>query len=165
MTATIEPSQAELLPSVRNFLSGTKRFLVGGQWVESASGETFETIDPATGQVLTTVARGGAEDVDRAVRAARAAFDEGPWATMKPNERERLIWRVGDILSERAEEFGQLEALDNGKSVGHRRGSRRRLVGRHLPLLRGLGHQDRGQHGQRVDAVRPRWRVPRVHAA
>ncbi|CAG7585052.1 aldehyde dehydrogenase family protein [Rhodococcus opacus] len=118
MTATIEPSQAELLPSVRNFLSGTKRFLVGGQWVESASGETFETIDPATGQVLTTVARGGAEDVDRAVRAARTAFDEGPWATMKPNERERLIWRVGDILSERAEEFGQLEALDNGKSAG-----------------------------------------------
>lgn len=118
MTATIEPSQAELLPSVRKFLSGTKRFLVGGQWVESASGETFETIDPATGQVLTTVARGGAEDVDRAVRAARTAFDEGPWATMKPNERERLIWRVGDILSERAEEFGQLEALDNGKSAG-----------------------------------------------
>ena len=118
MTATIEPGQVELLPGVRGFLSGSRKFLIGGQWVDAAAGETFETIDPANGQVLTEVPRGRAEDVDRAVRAARAAFDGGPWAEMKPNERERMLWRVGDILSERAEEFGQLEALDNGKSAG-----------------------------------------------
>ena len=64
------------------------------------------------------MALGQDEDIDRAVRAARRAFDTGPWPSMKPNQRERLLWRIGDILSERAEEFGQLEALDNGKSAG-----------------------------------------------
>ncbi|MFE3290807.1 aldehyde dehydrogenase family protein [Rhodococcus sp. NPDC059234] len=108
-----------LTAGVQAFLGGgPKKLLIGGEWISAASGRTFPTYDPATGNPLTEVAHGQAEDVDRAVRAARAAFDEGPWASMKPNERERLIWRVGDILSERAEEFGQLEALDNGKSAG-----------------------------------------------
>ncbi|MGW5073370.1 aldehyde dehydrogenase family protein [Rhodococcus sp. NPDC004095] len=108
-----------LAARVQGFLAGgPKKLLIGGEWVEAASGRTFPTYDPATGNVLTEVAHGQAEDVDRAVRAARRAFDEGSWASMKPNQRERLIWRVGDILSERAEEFGQLEALDNGKSAG-----------------------------------------------
>ena len=96
MTATIEPSQAELLPSVRNFLSGTKRFLVGGQWVESASGETFETIDPATGEAICEVAQGGPEDVDRAVRAARAAFE--PWAKLAPHKRAGLIYTLAELI-------------------------------------------------------------------
>ncbi len=80
-------------------------------------GRVFATHDPATGDKLVDVAHGGAEDIDRAVRAARSAFDHGPWPTMKAAERERMIWRVGDLLTERAEEFGQLEALDNGKSA------------------------------------------------
>ncbi|GAC56510.1 putative aldehyde dehydrogenase [Gordonia hirsuta DSM 44140 = NBRC 16056] len=113
MTTTLHPG---LLPAVADFVSTDRKMLIGGAWVDALSGETFETLDPATGQVITRVARGAAADIDRAVIAARAAF-EGPWSRMKPNERERLIWRVGDILSERAEIFGQLEALDNGKSV------------------------------------------------
>ena len=113
MTTTLNPS---LLPAVADFVSRDRKMLIGGAWVDAASGETFETRDPATGELITRVARGGATDIDRAVAAARAAY-EGPWSRMKPNERERLIWRVGDILSERAEIFGQLEALDNGKSV------------------------------------------------
>ncbi len=107
-----------IMPEVSGFLTGNKKLLIGGEWVAAASGATFPTIDPATGQTLTEVAHGRGEDVDRAVRAARKAFDTGPWPAMKPNQRERLLWRVGDILSERAEEFGQLEALDNGKAAG-----------------------------------------------
>ena len=107
----------ELATKVRDFISTDRPMLIGGEWVTAASGETFETIDPANGRTLTSVARGDATDIDRAVRAARKAFDDGPWSRMKPNERERLLWRVGDILNERAEDFGQLEALDNGKAA------------------------------------------------
>ena len=115
MTAVAEYS---IMPAVRGFLSGNKKLLIDGEWVDAASGKTFPATDPATGQTLTEVALGQGEDVDRAVRAARRAFDSGPWPSMKPNQRERLLWRIGDMLSERAEEFGQLEALDNGKSAG-----------------------------------------------
>ncbi|PXW35106.1 UNVERIFIED_CONTAM: aldehyde dehydrogenase (NAD+) [Williamsia faeni] len=120
MTASTETRTADprLLPRVREFVSRDRQMLIGGEWTDAASGKTFTTYDPATAAPITDVAQGEATDVDRAVRAARQAFDEGPWARMKPNERERLIWRVGDILSERADEFGQLEALDNGKSAG-----------------------------------------------
>ena len=115
MTAVAEYS---IMPAVRGFLSGNKKLLIDGEWVDAASGKTFPATDPANGQTLTEVALGQGEDIDRAVRAARRAFDAGPWPSMKPNERERLLWRIGDMLSERAEEFGQLEALDNGKSAG-----------------------------------------------
>ena len=115
MTAVV-PDTA-LHERVRDFISADRPMLIGGEWVWSASGRTFETIDPATARPLTSVAHGDAADIDRAVRAARQAFDDGPWTRMKPNERERLLWRVGDILTERAEEFGQLEALDNGKAA------------------------------------------------
>ncbi len=115
MTAVAEYS---IMPAVRGFLSGNKKLLIDGEWVDAASGKTFAATDPATGQTLTEVALGQGEDIDRAVRAARRAFDAGPWPSMKPNQRERLLWRIGDMLSERAEEFGQLEALDNGKSAG-----------------------------------------------
>jgi aldehyde dehydrogenase (NAD+) len=115
MTVAAETS---LHSDVRDFLSRPGRLLIDGQWVDAASGRTFSTGDPATGRVIAEVAHGEAEDVDRAVRAARRAFEEGPWQRMKPNQRERLIWRIGDLLSERAEVFGQLESLDNGKSAG-----------------------------------------------
>lgn len=114
MTAVAEPL---VLPAVREFLAGNKNLLIDGEWVPAASGRTFATVDPATGETLTDVACGQEADVDKAVRAARKAFDTGPWPSMKPNERERLLWRIGDVLSERAEEFGQLESLDNGKSA------------------------------------------------
>ncbi|TCK27573.1 aldehyde dehydrogenase family protein [Pseudonocardia endophytica] len=103
---------------VREFLGRNRQLLIDGEWVDSASGRTFPTYDPATGEKLTEVAHGQAEDVHRAVAAARRAFEDGPWARMKPNQREQLIWRVGDLLTAKAEIFGQLEALDNGKSAG-----------------------------------------------
>lgn len=115
MTAVAEYSA---LPEVRYFLGRSKRLLIGGRWVDAVSRRTFATVDPATGATLAEVAHAEAADVDRAVRAARDAFDDGPWPTMKPNERARLLWRVGDLIAERAAQFGELEALDNGKSAG-----------------------------------------------
>jgi phenylacetaldehyde dehydrogenase len=79
------------------------------------SGKTFETPNPATGATLANVAEGDAEDIDRAVQAARKAFDEGPWSRMTPSERGRIIWRIGDLILQNAEELAQLESLDNGK--------------------------------------------------
>ncbi|NMO02160.1 aldehyde dehydrogenase family protein [Gordonia sp. TBRC 11910] len=114
MTVTAD---AVLLPAVRDFISRDRKMLIGGAWVDAESGRTFDTYDPSNGQRITGVAHGEAADIDKAVRAARIAFEDGPWARMKPNERERLIWKIGDLLSERAEVFGQLEALDNGKAA------------------------------------------------
>jgi phenylacetaldehyde dehydrogenase len=117
-TFLTDPSTFPVLPSVRDFLAGPKKMYIGGEWVESASGKLFETLDPATGEVLATVAHGQAEDVNRAVRAARKAFDEGPWRLTTPAQKQRLLWRIGERILERAEEFAQLESLDNGKSAG-----------------------------------------------
>jgi phenylacetaldehyde dehydrogenase len=113
MTAVLS---ASLRPEVEQFLATSKKLLINGDWVEARSGRTFETFDPATGKKLTDVAHAEAADVDAAVQAARAAF-EGPWSRMRANQRERLIWRIGDLLSERAATFGQLESVDNGKSA------------------------------------------------
>jgi len=106
-------SQAAQRP--RFFDGAPRRLLIGGQWTEAAGGETFETVDPATGEVLATVAKGGAEDVDRAVAAARRALEEGPWSRMTPSERGRIIHRIGDLIAEHGEELAELESLDNGK--------------------------------------------------
>src|SRR5256885_2603914 len=85
------------------FLKGQpKKLFIGGRWVESASGKTFETLDPATGQVLTRVAEAGAEDVDRAVAAARRSFGRGTWRDLPPAERAKVLWQVGGMIEERA---------------------------------------------------------------
>ncbi|TAN31845.1 aldehyde dehydrogenase family protein [bacterium] len=94
-----------------------KKLFIGGKWVESASGRTFATIDPSNGEVLATVAEAGAEDVDRAVAAARRAHDRGVWRDLPPAERARALWRAGDLIEERATEFAQLESLDNGMPI------------------------------------------------
>ncbi|MFA4928041.1 MAG: aldehyde dehydrogenase family protein [Patulibacter sp.] len=96
------------------FLEGTKRLLIDGELVDAASGRTFETLDPGTGELLATVAEGDAEDIDRAVQAARRAF-EGPWSKLNPSERGRILHRVGDLIMEHAEELAELDSLDNGK--------------------------------------------------
>jgi phenylacetaldehyde dehydrogenase len=103
--------------NVAAFLEGPKKMLIDGQWVSAASGKTFATHNPATGDVLTHVAEGERADIDRAVRAARRAFESGPWPTMSPSDRGRLIWKLADLLEERLKEFSQLESLDNGKPV------------------------------------------------
>ncbi len=116
MTELLVPTDAAVLPQVREWLSRPRGLFIGGTWTDAASGRTFATHDPATGQVLTEVAHGEAVDVDRAVRAARKAF-EGEWSLWTPAQRQRLLFRIGEAIYEHAEELAQLEALDNGKSA------------------------------------------------
>ena len=100
---------------VEAFIGSPRQLFINGQWCDAASGMTFETPNPATGETLARVAEGDAEDINRAVRAARRAFEEGPWGRMTPSERGRIIWRIGDLILEHADELAQLESLDNGK--------------------------------------------------
>ncbi len=110
-------STAQIHNSVAEFLSRPRKMFINNQWVESASGKTFPTYNPATGEVLAQVAEGDREDINRAVKAARKAFESGAWPEMSASERGRLVWKLGDLMEERLEEFAQLESLDNGKPL------------------------------------------------
>ncbi|PJF28331.1 MAG: betaine-aldehyde dehydrogenase [Phototrophicales bacterium] len=100
-------------PDVEAFLKREQKLLIGGKWVPAASGATFETLNPANGQPLTVCASGDAEDIDRAVKAAAAAFPA--WAAIMPAQRERLLHRFADLMEAHKTELAQLEVLDNGK--------------------------------------------------
>jgi phenylacetaldehyde dehydrogenase len=114
-TATVEiPTHQQVL----TFVSKPRKMLIGGKWLEAASGNTFPTYNPATGEILAHVAEGNGTDVDRAVTAARNAFESGPWRRLTASERGRLIWKLADLLESHLEEFAQLESLDNGKPIG-----------------------------------------------
>ncbi len=110
-------SSVRMDDKVTSYISKNRKMLINGQWVEAASGKTFPTYNPATGEVLARVAEGDREDIDRAVKAARAAFETGPWSKMTPSERGRVIWKLGDLLEQNLEEFAELEMLDNGKPL------------------------------------------------
>jgi len=94
-----------------------RKLLIDGQAVDAASGRTFKTSNPATEEPICDVAEAGAEDVDRAVQAAHRAFHEGPWASMRPADRQRILFRLGDLILEHADELGTLETMDNGKPI------------------------------------------------
>jgi phenylacetaldehyde dehydrogenase len=113
--ATISTTQIN--PRVLSFLEKPRKMLINGKWVDAVSGKTFPTYDPSTGEVLAQVAEGDRADIDLAVKAARKAFDDGPWRNMTPSERGRLIWKLGDLLDQHVEEFAYLESLDNGKPL------------------------------------------------
>jgi phenylacetaldehyde dehydrogenase len=97
--------------------------LIDGKWVSAQSGKVFDTYDPGTGRVIAKVAEGDAADVDSAVKAARRAFEEGPWGRITPSERGRLIWKLADLLEQNADEFAELEVLNNGKPLATARNS------------------------------------------
>ncbi|HVB87625.1 MAG TPA: aldehyde dehydrogenase family protein [Candidatus Dormibacteraeota bacterium] len=103
--------------NVSKYVAKPRKMLIGGKWVDAASGKTFPTYNPATGEVLAQVAEGDKEDINRAVAAARAAFEKGPWRDITPSERGRVIWKLADLLEKRLEEFAQLECLDQGKPL------------------------------------------------
>jgi acyl-CoA reductase-like NAD-dependent aldehyde dehydrogenase len=102
----------------REFISQSHRLLIGSERPEAADGRTFATLDPATGREIAEVAQGGAEDVERAVAAAREAFADSPWASLPAAGRERLMLALAEAIEARAEELAQIESLDNGKPVG-----------------------------------------------
>jgi len=98
-----------------DFVATHLRMLIDGRFVAAASGKTFPVYNPATGDVLTHVPEAEAEDVNRAVLAARRAFDEGTWPRMAPSERGRILWKIADLIEQHTDEFAELESLDNGK--------------------------------------------------
>jgi phenylacetaldehyde dehydrogenase len=107
----------QLSKNVTTLLAQPKGMLIDGEWINSISGKTFETFNPATGEPLARVAEGDRADIDRAVKAARKAFESGPWPSLSPSERGRLLWKLGDLLEQHLEEFAELESLDNGKPL------------------------------------------------
>jgi len=97
------------------------QMLVDGDWIDAADGETFDSINPTTGEVWSRVPEATADDVDRAVEAAYRAFEDGPWSRMTPTERGHCLRRLGDLLADRADELGRIETIDTGKLLGETR--------------------------------------------
>lgn len=109
--------QASLSNKVAQFLAAPRKLLIDGKWVPAASGKTFEVKNPATGATIAHAAEGEAADIDAAVQAARRALESSPWHTMTPSERSKIIWRIGDLISQHNDELAELESLDNGKPM------------------------------------------------
>jgi len=126
MTTTIAPgpkATTSRAPKVKQ-----TKMLIDGKWVESASGKRFDTINPATGEVIAKVAEADKADVDKAVKAARRAFEKGPWRKMNARERGRLLYKLADLIEENFDELAALETLDNGKPINDSRGADLPLV-------------------------------------
>ncbi|MGC1293523.1 MAG: aldehyde dehydrogenase family protein [Alloacidobacterium sp.] len=100
-----------------HFIAQTHRMFIDGKFVNAASGKTLPVYNPATGEVMAHVPEAESEDVDRAVRAARRAFDEGPWPKMSASQRGRLMNKLADLLEQNLEEFAEIESMDNGKPL------------------------------------------------
>ncbi|ONG50117.1 betaine-aldehyde dehydrogenase [Pseudoroseomonas deserti] len=133
------------------FLTGKpKRLYIDGAWVEAVSGKTFATHNPATGELLAEVAEGEAEDIDRAVAAARRAF-EGPWSRFKPAERQALLLRLAELVEANIEELAVLDTLDMGAPISRTRGNRARAVG----MLRYYAGQAVHIHGETIENSLP----------
>src|ERR1700761_5004112 len=127
-----------------------KKMLIDGKWVDAASGKKFETFNPATGELLATVAEGDAEDINRAVESARRAF-EGPWSKVKPFERQNLLLKLADLVEKNFDELSQLDTMDMGAPLSRTRAYRLRAIG----MLRYYAGQTTAIHGETVENSLP----------
>jgi phenylacetaldehyde dehydrogenase len=135
-----------LHPKVEEFLrSGPKKLLINNQWVSALSGETFDAINPADESPLCAVAYGRKADIDQAVKAARKAFETGPWRSMPPRQRGKLLLKLADAIEEHAEEFAQLESLDNGKPINIARAADVPLTVEHFRYFAGWADKIEGE--------------------
>src|SRR5262244_3050937 len=134
------------------FVAGgdVKRMLINGEWVRAASGKTFESRNPATGDLLATVAEGDKEDINRAVAAARAAF-EGSWSKFKPYERQALLLKIADLVEKHYDELSMLDTLDMSAPVARTRGTRQRVLG----MLRWYAGMATAIHGETIENSLP----------
>ena len=98
-------------------MDGPTQLLIGGKFQDALSGKTFPTINPATEEVLAEVAEADAPDIDAAVNAARAAFDQKNWRNMAARDRSKLLWKLGDLIMQYADELALIETMDNGKPI------------------------------------------------
>ena len=145
---TNTPSQEYMRPA---FLDGQlKRMLINGQWVEAASGKTFASVNPSTGDTLAMVAEGDAEDINRAVVAARRAF-EGPWSTFKPYDRQQVLLKLADLVEKHFDEFCVLDTMDMGAPISRTTGGKRRVLG----MLRYYASMAVQIHGETIENSLP----------
>jgi phenylacetaldehyde dehydrogenase len=115
MSAVMKESQ--ISRPVAQFMATPKKLLIDGKWLAAASERTFEVKNPANGATIARAAEADKADIDAAVRAARRAFESGPWPAMTPSERSKILWRIGDLISKYTDELAELESLDNGKPM------------------------------------------------
>jgi len=127
------------------FLEQPKRMLIDGNWVEARDGSTFEVYDPALGEVIAHVPAGDADDVELAVAAARRAFEDSDWSRMTASDRGRIIWRIGDVILEHADELAEIESLDNGKPLGIARAADVELAADLFHYMAGFATKIHGQ--------------------
>jgi acyl-CoA reductase-like NAD-dependent aldehyde dehydrogenase len=114
----MDMSQVQFAPVVSDDIRLAQKMLIGGEWVGAISGRTLPVYDPADGRLIVEVPDGDAADVDRAVAAAHAAFaPDGPWRSMTPQERGKLIWRLADLVEQNAERLAMLDSNDSGKPI------------------------------------------------
>src|ERR1700733_3071740 len=145
-------AQAKTIPMSRHpYADGSyKKMLIDGKWVDAASGKHFESRNPATGDLLATVAEGDAEDINRAVVAARRAF-EGPWSKVKPFERQALLLKLADLVEKNFDELSTLDTLDMGAPVQRTKGTKQRVLG----MLRYYAGQTTAIHGETIQNSLP----------
>src|SRR6201988_4803289 len=115
MSAVVKEPQ--ISRPVAQFIGSPKKLLIDGKWLPAASEVTFEVKNPASGALIARAAEGDKRDVDAAVRAARRAFDSGPWPARRPSERSKIGGGIGDLISKYTDELAELESLDNGKPM------------------------------------------------
>ena len=148
MTVTmIEPSR-----EIQSFLSQKHKLLIGGKRVDAINGETFEVQNPANNSVIAYAPKGGKEDINRAVQAARDAFENGSWGKFTVSERGKLLWKLADLIETLTEEFAQLETLDNGKPLTISRAADIPLTVDHFRYYAGLATKI---HGETLDISVP----------
>ena len=152
-----------LTQPVSRFLGSPKELLIDGEWVPAASGKTFPVYDPATGRVSAEVAEGDREDIGRAVKAARRAFESGPWPALGPAERGKIIWRIGDAILEHLDELAELESLDNGKPISVAKAADVPLAADMFHYMAGWATKHRRDHDPAVGLVYPGRPVPCLH--
>jgi aldehyde dehydrogenase (NAD+) len=144
---TIEKALQHRIPFLKD---GLKRMLIDGKWLEAVSGKSFESRNPATGELLATVAEGDAADIDRAVAAARRAFN-GPWSKFKPYERQQILLRLADLVERHFDELSTLDTLDMGAPISRTRSSQRRVLG----MLRYYAGMATALHGETIENSLP----------
>jgi aldehyde dehydrogenase (NAD+) len=127
-----------------------KQMLIDGKWVDAASGKRFDSRNPATGELLATIAAGDTEDINRAVAAARKAFN-GPWSKFKPYERQQVLLKLADLVERNFDELSALDTLDMGAPISRTRGTRRRVLG----MLRYYAGQATSIHGETIENSLP----------
>ena len=115
---TIDRTQREYSPAVKKALERAPQLYINGEWVDSSGGETIDVEDPSSGKVISRFVEATDKDIDRAVAAARTAFDDGRWRNLPPIQREKVMHQIADLILAHADELAELEAIDVGKPKG-----------------------------------------------